>query len=394
MWDALIVGAGPAGSALASLLADMGYAVLLVDGARFPRDKLCGEYLGPGCRRLLQQIGVLGMIEQAARPLRGMRVRSPGGATFTAEFPPGLHGLAIRRLHLDHLLLEHARRNRIECLQGFRVERLVFAGNRVCGVEGLHHQRGREVLPARLVIGADGRNSVVARRLGVFRWHRAHRKMALCVHYEGVSLESDYAEVYIGRLGYGILNPLPGGLANVNLVGDLENFAPARGRVEDCFGRWLRTLPALEERLMAARPVEDVRALGPLAHHAARASFDGGLLVGDAAGFYDPFTGEGIGMALRSAEMAAGVVRRALERGDCSAQFLRQYDVERAAQFRGRFRLEAAIQAVIGRPWLANLIAGRLRLRPEAAGELLRMTGGLVPPRMTRCLKLVGRVIA
>ncbi len=389
MWDALIVGAGPAGSTLASLLADLGYAVLLVDGARFPRDKLCGEYLGPGCRGALRRIGILGAIEQAAQPLRGMRVRSPAGATFTAEFPPGLHGLAIRRLHLDHLLLEHARRNRVESLQGFRVERLVIAGNRVCGVEGLHHQRGREVIPARLVIGADGRNSVVARSLGVFRWQRAHRKMALCVHYEGVSLEDDYAEVYIGRRGYGILNPLPGSLANVNLVGELENFAAASGRVEDRFRRWLRALPALDERLMAARPIEKVRALGPLAHRAARASFDGGLLVGDAAGFYDPFTGEGIGMALRSAEMAAGVVDRALERGDCSAPFLLQYDAERAAEFRARFRLEAAIQAVIGRPWLANLIAGRLRLKPEAAGELLKMTGGLVLPSLAGCLKLV-----
>ncbi len=126
MWDVIVVGAGPAGSATALLLAKKGYDVLLLDKATFPRDKLCGEYVSPGAVRVLDRFGALPAVQAVAQPISGMQLTSPEGTTFMALHPPKIHGLALSRRTLDHLLLEHAKRSPLTCLEGFRVEVLLM----------------------------------------------------------------------------------------------------------------------------------------------------------------------------------------------------------------------------------------------------------------------------
>lgn len=379
MWDVIIVGAGPAGTTTATLLAEKGHQILLLDKAIFPREKPCGEYLSPGCLRILDRVGALKAVESQARQILGMLVTSPDGMAFVAEYPGKEYGLAIPRTILDHLLLLNAKRYPLQCREGFRVERVLIEGGKVAGVKG-RSGKTEEVFKARLIIGADGRNSIVARNLGLFRWHPSHRKMAMAVHYEGVEADEGYGEVYVGPSGYGILNPLGDVTANVNLVVDQKDFGPAKGRLEAYFGEVLKGLPCLELRLQGGRLIEKVQALGPLASHAVRASWDGALLVGDAAGFYDPFTGEGLYMALRSAELAADIAHRALEADDLSIQCLKRYDALREQEFRGRLRLDALLQWVIARPFLANALAKRLRTRKGLADALMGVVGDLSPP--------------
>jgi flavin-dependent dehydrogenase len=230
---------------------------------------------------------------------------------------------------------------------------------------------------------------VVARHLGLFRWNRSHRRTALGLHYEGVLPVNGFAEVFLGAGLYGILNPLGAGVANLSLVVD-HDASLSKGHAGAYFAEALGRLPALRERLAQARPLEDVKVLGPMAHHAARASADGALLAGDAAGFYDPFTGEGVYMALISARLAAAVAGEALRRGDCSARFLRSYDRERSAALGGRYRLEAAIQRIIRHPRTADLVSRRLREREDAASRLMEVLGGLAWPRAL----LSGRFLA
>lgn len=378
MWDIIIVGAGPAGTTAATLLAEKGHRVLLLDKATFPREKPCGEYLSPGCLPILDRIGVLQEVVLKAQPIQGMRVAAPDGTTFTAEYPNQGHGLAIPRLLLDDLLLTNAKRRSLEGWEGFRVERLLLEGEKVSGVQGRSGKR-EVTLRAKLVIGADGRNSIVARNLGLFRWHPSHRKMALVAHYEGVEGEG-YGEVFVGPQGYTILNPLGEGLANVSVVVDCKAFAPARGPLAAYLATTLKGFEPLRGRLQGARPLGGIRAIGPLAHRALMASWDGVLLIGDAAGFYDPFTGEGLYMALRSAELAAEVAHRALEADDPSAQFLKRYDTLREQEFRGRLRLDATLQWIIARPFLANVLAKRLKAKKAVADFLLGIVGDIIPP--------------
>ena len=214
-----MVGAGPAGSSLAARLGSLGRSVLLVDSARFPRDKMCGEYLGAGCLPLLDQIGALGEVLRHGHRGRVVTACSPGGVVFTARYPEGLHSLSLRRAELDSILLQCARRcSSVEVREGFRAEKLLIEDDQVCGVKGRVPGGQEETLRARVTIGADGRNSMVARGLRVFRWHPWRRRFALGLHYEGVQPAGEGAEVYVGRSLYGILNHQKNGAVNVSIV--------------------------------------------------------------------------------------------------------------------------------------------------------------------------------
>jgi flavin-dependent dehydrogenase len=381
-WDVIVVGAGPAGSSLAARLGSAGRSVLLLDSACFPRDKMCGEFLGAGCLPLLDQIGVLDEVRREGHPAHVMRACSPGGYFFTARYPEGVCGLSLRREKLDWILVEAARRQGgVVVREGFRAEKLMMEDGRVCGVRGRRMGGEEEVLRAHVTIGADGRNSIVARGLGAFRWNPTHRRMALGLHYENVQPGPEEVEMYGGRSVYGILNYQGGGRANVSLVLKGTDFGPWKGRLADWFGSLLEELPPLRERLAPARAMESVHALAPLAHYATRVSAGGALLVGDAAAFYDPFTGEGVYMALESSRLAAKFVDQAVGTPSLSRRFLSQYEAARAASLAGRYRLQALIQAFVGCPHLADFAVKRLRSREHFAGRLMEVIGGLRPPR-------------
>jgi flavin-dependent dehydrogenase len=151
--------------------------------------------------------------------------------------------------------------------------------------------------------------------------------------------------------------------------GDLEGFYRAT------LGRW----PRVARRLAGACLLEEPRAVGPLALVARRLFAPGALLVGDAAGFYDPFTGEGVTLALRSAEIAAPLAEEYLESGDLAV--LGRYDTLRDAATRDKFRLNRLLQRIVAWPRLANLVARKLRRRPDLADRLVGIAGDFVPAR-------------
>jgi flavin-dependent dehydrogenase len=155
--------------------------------------------------------------------------------------------------------------------------------------------------------------------------------------------------------------------------------AAAGGDVEAFFRDTLRRWPRITERLARARLMGPPRAIGPLALEARGVSAPGAVLVGDAAGFYDPFTGEGVTLALRSAEMAAEVASRALRRG--SRANLTEYDRMRGAATRDKFRLNRLLQFVVEFPGLSNAVAARLARRPDLADQLVGIAGDFIPAR-------------
>jgi flavin-dependent dehydrogenase len=219
LWDVMIVGAGPAGSSLAARLGASGWSVLLLDSARFPRDKMCGEYIGAGCLPLLRDLGAQDELLRRGHPVRFITARSPGGNEFRADYPEAAFGLSLSRRVLDSILLERARlHGSVEVREGFRAEGPVFEDGAVCGVRVRRPGGEIEVLRARITVGADGRNSAIARGLGAFRLHPRHSKLALGIHYEGVQAAGECAEIYAGRSVYGILNHQGSGRANVCIV--------------------------------------------------------------------------------------------------------------------------------------------------------------------------------
>lgn len=383
-WDAIVVGAGPGGAAAGILLAERGLSVLVLDRARFPRPKVCGEYLSPEAARILDRLGALKAVEAAgAVPLAGMAITAPVGTRVTGRYPMSGpwrgyrdHALAIPRLVLDRVLADRLRETSADFRERHRVTDVLVDGDRVAGVTALDDAGRAHAWRAPLVIAADGRNSVVARRLGLVSAHPL-RRLALMTYAAGADGLGDRGEIFVDPPAYCIVNPVAPGRANVGLVLPLAEAAAHRGGLDAFFDARVRGLGHLAARFPALRRVAPVRALGPLAYRVAPPRHRGVLLVGDAAGFYDPFTGEGIFTALRSAELAAELAVRS----DAAVPVGAGYEDARRAAFGDKQRVTRALQVVIGRAWLANTAARVLARRPALLDLLMGVLGDFVPPR-------------
>jgi flavin-dependent dehydrogenase len=239
-------------------------------------------------------------------------------------------------------------------------------------------------LRAPLVIGADGLRSVVARRLGLARRRRWPRRLALVAHYEDFGEVGAWGEMHVERgVGYVGLAAVDGGLTNVAMVVPASAAREVSADRTAFYERWLRERPQLAPRVAVARRVSPVMATGPFASHARRAWAPGAALVGDAADFFDPFTGEGIHAALRGGELLAPFALRALnatsDRGADDA--LRDYDRARVAEFRDKWTVERLIGSAIGFAPAINYFARVLEARKEMADLLVGVTGDFVPAR-------------
>lgn len=388
--DVLVVGGGPAGASAAFHLARRGLAVRIVDRARFPRPKTCAEYLSPEASRLLDAMGVLGAVEdgRAAR-LSGMIVRAPNGRRIHGEFAASHgfhgfrdHGLALRREILDALLLDAARGAGAAVEEGVRASDLLRDGRgRVVGVRA-RDAAGRLVdRRARLVVGADGLRSVVARRLGVARTARWPSRLALVAHWRGIADVGSCGEMHVTRCGYVGLADVGGGETNVALVVPASRGREIAGDPAGFVDRWIAGTPHLATRFAGAARTDAVRATGPFASRARRAWAPGAALVGDAADFFDPFTGEGVYAALRGGELLAGFVEASLAAPDArrADAALAGYETARRREFGGKWRVERIIAAVVASPLLIGRAAAALERRRDMADLLVGVAGDFVP---------------
>ncbi|MBA3317366.1 MAG: NAD(P)/FAD-dependent oxidoreductase [Gemmatimonadales bacterium] len=385
--DVLVVGGGPAGSATALLLAAAGHSVVLVDRASFPRDKACSEYMSPEAVRILDRLGVVGALEEAgAVPLAGTMVTAARGARLHGRFALAGHrpfratGLSISRRILDHRLLLAAREAGVRVLERTAVEALLRDGDGVAGGVIRTADGGRAAIEARLTIGADGLRSVVGRRLGRHR-QGGLRRVAFVAHVDRVEGMGDSAEMFVGRRGYLGLNPIGSGRTNVALVVPARRAGAARGRTREFFLEALADFPGVSERVGRGGMARDILATGPFAAWSGRVVADGAALVGDAADFFDPFTGEGIYSALRGAELLAETAGPALVwPGRITAAALAPYRQARRRAFGGKWAVERLIGYGMNFPALFDHAVGRLARR-GLAHTLIGVTADFVPAR-------------
>jgi flavin-dependent dehydrogenase len=275
---------------------------------------------------------------------------------------------------LDAILLDRAQQAGVEVRQGGRVTSLLRGDDAtVTGVVA-----GHESIRARLVIGADGRRSVVARGLGLLREAPHPRRFAVRGHWDGMEGLTAFGEMHVGGGGYCGVAPLGGGRANVAFVLDQRAMVAAGGDLEGFYRTRLTDWRGIWERLTRARLLAPPRAIGPLALESSRAWSPGVMLVGDAAGFFDPFTGEGIAAALKSADRAAEIGYAVLSGG---AATLADYGQAHADMVNRKFRFNRAIQWIIGRDTLAKGVAHLLGNVPSLANRLVDMAGDCFPGR-------------
>jgi flavin-dependent dehydrogenase len=385
--DVVIAGAGPAGSVLATLLAREGKRVLILDRATFPRPKACGESLNPGGVRALMGLGLGEGVERLGPArMKGWALQSPGGISVRADFGgPDLHAWGIPRASLDATLLRSARSAGAEVLEGVTV-----LGCREGGRGGRRPRlfarsaSGTSIdLESSVVVGADGLRSRVSGSLGWRQPLRGRRKASLSFRVRGRREASDRGTLFLGEHStLGIAPVSSNGLEwNVTLVSSPDRF----GRVPGADRMAGDPSGLVQERMEAAgirwldgpEVTAGPWASGSFHRPTARTSGPGVLLVGDAAGYYEPLTGQGISRAIRGAALAAPAIAAALAEGRTNPEF-QGYSRALEKMIRPTRMVQKTIEFVVSRPTLRDAALGALSFTSSTAGLLVRVIGDAV----------------
>ena len=375
-----IVGGGPAGTALATVLARGGHDVVVLERSPEPRWRACGVFSSPASVAALRRLGVEApALDALTRTIPAMRVETAGGVRFRLTYGDdgSLRDPAVGfdRPALDGVLLELAG------AAGAAIRPATTVLNVGDGRLTLRGPAGEAEIEARVVVGADGIRSVVARSAAV-----AHRtwlgdRVGLTFHVRDPRPDqSRDARMILFPGGYVGLAPVPGGRVNVGIV--LGGSWAARLRsdgAERVVGAVLAAIPQAADDPVdwpTAERCDPIEGAASIGHRVARRHGPGWLLVGDAAGFLDPFTGEGLHRALVSARLAAIAIDRQLG-GDPGA--LAGYDRAMTARFRSKDAVSLLVQAFLGRPVLFEFAARRLAARPSVRETMGLVMGDLVP---------------
>jgi flavin-dependent dehydrogenase len=387
MLDVLIVGAGPAGSVAGAILARAGARVRLVDRAAFPRDKLCGDTVNPGTLARLAALELAAGIAERGLRIDGMRVTGERGVTVEGRYPGGLSGRAITRRDLDWLLLRQAVAAGCEFDAGVPVRGAIVTEQRGArSVSGavISAGGGESSLAARVTIAADGRHSTIAFGLRLAHHPPRPRRWAIGAYFENfmptgvrpgsdVDLTPRFGEMHVRRGHYIGIAPVPGGLTNVCLVKPSFAGDAALGNPISLITRVLATDPLLRDRAAGARLISSPVVLGPLAVDVRDAAIDGLLIAGDAAGFIDPMTGDGLRFAIQGGELAAAAALQALSRGWTGVHA--NLTAARRRAFGGKWMFNRGLRAVVASPFGVDAAAIGARIVPPLMRAVISRAG-------------------
>jgi len=383
-FDLIIVGAGPSGSTAAIYARRAGLRPLLLDKDSFPRDKICGDALSGKSVAILRELELLEKIQKLPGAyIQSIIFSSPDHASFKIDLRETKlkdtpKGFVIRRKILDEFMFNEARAAGAETIENFFVTDLIRDQDRVTGIIGKEKGSAEEFrFNAPVVLGADGYNSMVARKLNLYQHDPRHWVVALRCYYENVAELTDQIELhYVDEVipGYFWIFPLENGYANVG-IGMLHKYIKDRDiDLREALENSIKS-PYFRDRFKDAKALE--KPIGwnlPVGSIRRRSYGNGFMLLGDAAGLIDPFTGEGIGNAMYSAKYAIQTILEARKTNDFSTHFLQQYEdglwqaignelkVSTKLQKIGRYRplLNFVVNKAASNPEVSNIIAGML----------------------------------
>jgi len=342
-WDAVVAGGSVAGSMAARELARRGFRVALVEKARFPRPKACGEGLLPHGVAALREMG----LEPPGVRVRGIRFVSPSGITAEADFPGG-PGVVVRRDRFDEMLFRAA------------------AGTPgVEAFEGAPYEAER--WPARWVVGADGLRSLFHRRPEFPSSPPSARRVGISTHVRGLDVNRERVEVILHERGEIYLAPSEGGEALVACLFREDQLPPGSSNEDRVLGLLL-SLEVLRGRTRGVAFTTPALAVAPLGLRVGAVAAGNTLLVGDAAGAPDPITGEGMSLGILSARAAA----EAVAAGDLDRYAPERRRLAAGSDWLGRWMLRAARY-----PAIADRVVGSLLEHPGLFTKLLEISTGL-----------------
>jgi flavin-dependent dehydrogenase len=374
--DVIIVGAGPAGAVAATLLAREGVRVRLIDRATFPRDKLCGDTINPGTLRALESLGLSHAADGRGLPIEGMLMTGPGGTKVEARYPMGLRGRSLVRRDFDWALLQSAIAAGVQFEPAVAVRRaLVDESGQNKSIRGVVAVRkGHEhAMPAAVTLAADGRHSTLAFGLRLARHPSQPRRWAVGAYFENAGGTPSVGEMHVRPGRYIGIAHLGGGLSNVCLVRTSNAGDAAFGEPASLLRSELARDPLLRERFAAARLIRRPAVLGPLAVDVRSESVTGLILAGDAAGFIDPMTGDGLRFAVRGGALAARASLEALQHGWVGVHG--RLAAARRREFAAKWRFNRTVRALVASPALVHGATIGARLVPALLRRLIVMAG-------------------
>ena len=397
IFDVVVIGGGPAGCAMALDLNRRGYDVALCDQAKFPRDKVCGEFISPGADPILEWLGVLASIEALApKRLKGVAISSYESAELEIDYPvsteTGLRpsSLSVPRYQLDALFLKQVQNAGVKVFEQHKVTDFVFDEGCVAGVHGWDENKTSFSLQAKLVVDAGGRNAVSLRKFNLKQ--EGNGKIAFSAHWQGVRLPDDYCYMHVSRPGYTGISSVGNGRANVVLV--VDRSALDGKKAETLYHNVLMSNCRRCEMLQGAERVEPVRSVESLAFAVKPVPCGGLVLVGDAMGFIDPFTGEGIYLSLRSSQIAGEVIHAGFQNSNFSRKFLSVYNARRQEEFGDKFLLSRVLQWLIYNRPFCNGVMKRLSTNRVLAETLVGVIGDILPAKKVVSMKFLLRLLA
>ena len=352
LFDVAIVGGGPAGSTCAAFCAAAGLRTILFEREKFPREKVCGDCLNPACWPVLRRLGVFEHIRELPHgQLDRVEFIAIGGQKTTVDLPRGDEGeIAVKRSLFDDALLVRARELGVEIHEESTVTALNKTPSRNWKLDIVH-----QTFAARFLVGADGRNSTVARLCNLLPRPERER-VALQAH---IPLPKEFGNRVVLQFlpeGYSGQAPVNDAELNLCLVGTPPTISTLRKWAEAEF----------------SVPVDQPwRSITPLTRPPVPFANENVFFIGDAARVVEPFTGEGIYYALRSGELAANAIERII-RGQNRQSTLRDFARTHTAIYRGRLWINRLARAAVVSPRLGSVFVRTARIQPAILQLLTR----------------------
>ena len=384
-FDVIVMGGGPAGAAMAALVAQAGYQTVLLERSSEPAFKV-GESLMPATYWTLERLGLLDRMRQSSNPVKGsVQFFSADGRAATPfyfeDHDPHESSWTwqVLRSDFDGMLLQRAAECGAEIRHGASVREVLFEEDRAVGVKIGTSDGSTQELTGRVVVDATGQRALLARQLGILEPEPCLQHASFFSHFAGATLDSGRdagaTQIYHteSKQSWFWFIPLPENRVSVGVVGQVDYLIRQRqGDPQKVFQEELQKCPALAPRLENARQILPMQAIKDYSYNVESLTGDGWVAIGDAAGFIDPIYSTGVFLALKSGEMAADAICAALAADDISAAKLGAFASEL------RQGMDAMGQLVFAF-YSPNFSFGKfLKAHPDCRGELVDLLMGNV----------------
>ena len=386
-YDIIIVGAGPSGSTAALYAEKLGLKTILLDKATFPRDKICGDALSGKSVRYMKELNIIDEMPKLNGSLiKRITFGSPTHKQFDIDLSGSKNkdkikeGFVIPRKKFDNFLFNKAK-NITETKEGFKVTDIIYENKKIIGVEGIENKQ-KETIYAPIILGCDGPNSIISRKLGFHDEDESNVAIAIRCYYKNVKGLSDQIELhFVDEVlpGYFWMFPAGDGVANIGIGLSKKEAKKDKRKLTQILNDVIES-DYFKDRFSKSEKLENPKGWSLPLGRVVRPSYgDGFMLLGDAAGLVDPFTGEGIGNAMASAKYAIKVANMAKKANNYSQTMLSKYHELLWDNLGSELKVSSKLQDLANYRFLLNLVINKASRNKEIQNIISGMLINEIP---------------